>query len=129
MLNELFVYGTLRLGLKNRYTLLLAESATFLGAALVRGQLYRIADYPGLVLGDDPRDCVRGDLFRLREPDKTLALLDDYEGAEYRRVEAAVSLIDSRESLRAWTYVYDGDVTGKERIESGDFLEARAGLL
>jgi gamma-glutamylcyclotransferase (GGCT)/AIG2-like uncharacterized protein YtfP len=129
MVNELFVYGTLRLGLKNRYALLLAESATFLGAAFVRGRLYRVSDYPGLVLDDDARDCVRGDLFRLHHPDETLTLLDDYEGSDYRRVPAAVSVIDSRESLTAWTYVYNGDLAGKVRIESGDFLQTRAGLL
>jgi gamma-glutamylcyclotransferase (GGCT)/AIG2-like uncharacterized protein YtfP len=50
--------------------------------------------------------------------------LDEYEGSEpFRRVSGPV-LLDSGEWIEAQVYVYTGDTSGKERIVSGNWLNA-----
>jgi gamma-glutamylcyclotransferase (GGCT)/AIG2-like uncharacterized protein YtfP len=69
-----------------------------------------------------------GELFRLPDAAAILAVLDEHEecGAhfpppqEYRRERVKVETADG--VVEAWTYVYARDVTGLERIASGDFL-------
>jgi gamma-glutamylcyclotransferase (GGCT)/AIG2-like uncharacterized protein YtfP len=57
-------------------------------------------------------------LWRLRDADKILGELDDYEGADFSRV-----LVDVVAPARsAWIYLYNGQVDAERRIASGDFL-------
>lgn len=166
----LFVYGTLRRGSGTRIQARLEEEAAWLGPATVAGALYRVSWYPALVTlrtedavgvssgaacaagpavgSQQPKGgrCarVRGDLFRLADPQATLAWLDEYENvvpgdgraSEYRRVVEPVRLetgetaaprpgLAGRSGLRpvtAWLYRYNRPVSGLERIASGDFL-------
>ncbi|HWN70731.1 MAG TPA: gamma-glutamylcyclotransferase family protein, partial [Haliangium sp.] len=55
--------------------------------------------------------------------DAALAVLDEYEGAEYRRVLRAVTLADGSER-RAWCYVPTPALAarGGEPIPGGDWL-------
>ena len=104
----------------------LRGSARHVGPASIAGQLYRVADYPGLVPG--PLGHVHGDLFALDNEAAVLAVLDDYEECadhhpqphEYRRVRSTVRAADG--SVDAWVYVYAHDVTGLPLIADGDFL-------
>lgn len=104
----------------------LESAARYAGSATMAGALYRVADYPGFV--PDGAGLVRGDLFALPDPDGTLARLDAYEECsnqfplphEYRRERRAALTPDG--AIDAWVYVYALDVTGLERIASGDFL-------
>ena len=124
---NLFVYGTLRRCFRNEFARLLRRSARFVGYGKVKGRLYLIADYPGLV-ATAHEDWVHGEIYRLNTPAETYKLLDDYEGCgptaalphEYRRAVWPV-LIDTGEWIRACVYTYEGEVSGKERITSGDF--------
>jgi gamma-glutamylcyclotransferase (GGCT)/AIG2-like uncharacterized protein YtfP len=111
--DNLFVYGTLRRNAPNRYAALLARSGHLLGEGTVSGRLHRIADYSGLVLTDRSGDRIRGDVYRLDDPEAIYRELDTYEGCapndplphEFRRTTVAV-LLDSGEPIHASAYVY-----------------------
>jgi gamma-glutamylcyclotransferase (GGCT)/AIG2-like uncharacterized protein YtfP len=100
---------------------LLRQQAEFLGPATVQGRLYAIANYPGLILSTNRGELVTGEVYRLRDPAQTLAVLDEYERTEYERVMTDARL-DSGETTRAWVYVYRLPVEEARRIKSGDFL-------
>jgi len=124
---NLFVYGTLRRSAAHPMHALLRETATPLGDARVRGVLYRVAEYPGLVL-DAGAGWVWGELYRLRDP-AVLEQLDAYEGVgpqdpeprEYRRIRASVQRL-AAEELDAWIYEYARPTAGLPVIGSGNFL-------
>lgn len=125
---NLFVYGTLRRSAAHPMHALLRETASLLGDARVRGVLYRVAAYPGLVL-DSAAGWVQGELYRVRSLD-VLARLDDYEGAgpldpephEYRRIRTVVQQRSGPEQ-EAWLYEYAWPTAGFPIIASGDFLQ------
>ena len=104
----------------------LRNTARHVGPAIAQGMLYRVENYPGF----DTRGSrvVWGDLFALPDPETVLAALDDYEECaahfprphEYRRERLTVR--DEHGPVEAWTYIYNPDTSGLERIESGDFL-------
>lgn len=127
---NLFVYGTLRKDAGSETAHLLKQYAEFIGEGVCRGRLYKIKDYPGIVPSENPADQVRGEVFRLREPEIILPRLDQYEEcgpafpepAEYVREEQEVRL-ENGEKLLAWVYVYNRPVDGLERIASGDFMK------
>ncbi|MFZ2995669.1 gamma-glutamylcyclotransferase family protein [Sphingobium sp.] len=121
----IFVYGTLRLSFGGEMAQRLHGGARHVGRAQAKGQLYRIAEYPGFVPGEGQ---VTGDLFLLDNPARMLALLDDYEECaarfplphEYVRQLLTVQAVDG--PVDAWTYIYLRDVEGLPLIDSGDFL-------
>jgi gamma-glutamylcyclotransferase (GGCT)/AIG2-like uncharacterized protein YtfP len=132
--DHLFVYGTLMRGFDHPMAKLLSRSADFVGEAHCRGRLYRVKHYPGLVLSDDARDIVFGEVYRLRQPVELLREFDMYEACgegfaeptEYLRRMLKVTLDDgsvSEARTEAWTYVYNWPVAHLPRIVSGRFLE------
>jgi gamma-glutamylcyclotransferase (GGCT)/AIG2-like uncharacterized protein YtfP len=96
VLNLLFVYGSLRSMFDNEYARLLRASADFEREAAIRGRLQALGPYSAFVPDGDEE--VRGELYRLREPEPTLAALDDYEGEAYQRVVVEV------DGSPAWIY-------------------------
>ena len=128
--DRLFVYGTLMRGFDHPMATLLSRSADFLGTATCRGRLHLIKHYPGLVVSDDPKDIVFGELYRLRDRDALLGEFDMYEACgegfpeptEYLRQLIEVTLPDGT-TQKAWTYVYNWPVTDLPSIESGRFLD------
>lgn len=130
----LFVYGTLREDAGHEMYHVLARHAVFVGAATVRGELYSLGDYPGLVPRYDTTDLIKGEVYEIRDDalEHTLSVLDDYEGLgpdnplphEYRRQLVHVTLDDGRH-LEAWAYVVNRSLEGLGRIRSGDFAEWR----
>jgi gamma-glutamylcyclotransferase (GGCT)/AIG2-like uncharacterized protein YtfP len=129
--DRLFVYGTLMRGFDHPMATLLSRSADFLGTATCRGRLHLIKHYPGLVLSDDPKDIVFGELYRLRDRDALLGEFDMYEACgegfpeptEYLRQMLPVTHDDGTAG-EAWTYVYNWTVAGLPRIASGRFMES-----
>ncbi len=113
----LFVYGTLRSEFDNPYSRRLRAEADFVGAAEVAGALFHVAHYPGY--RPEPAGRVRGEVYRLRSPERTLADLDEYEGEEYLRVR--VRLLQPENE--AWLYQYARPVPLERRIVSGDFTQ------
>lgn len=125
---HLFVYGTLRQAFQNPAAQHLHNSADHIGQARVRGRLYRIARYPGFLPSQSENDWVHGDVYHLHSPELTYTELDKYEGCspddppphEYRRATITV-LLDSGAWLEACVYIYALEITGKQRIMSGDY--------
>ena len=127
---RLFVYGTLRENSRNDAFHLLARDATFVGRARMKGRLYDLGEYPGLVASSGADAWVRGELYSLEKPEEALSRLDCYEGCgpdaakphDFKRVELDAEL-ETGETIRAWVYVYEGSIEGKHEITSGDYLE------
>ena len=127
----LFVYGTLRRAVEAPAFALFAQHATFFDEGSVRAIMYDFGAYPGVVLSDHAEDLVQGEVYALKTPRPTLALLDRYEGvagtreddtALYERVRIAVAT-HQHSKVTAWMYVYLGPIAGRPRIDSGDYLE------
>lgn len=126
---RVFVYGTLRRGCGSGAHRRYLGNAELIGEGKVKGQLYQVDIYPGLVL-DSEDHWVLGEVYQL--PNKaTLAALDDYEGVglpfenpqEYRREVVEVAL-EGGERIKAWTYVYNWPVRNLAPIATGDFLNS-----
>ncbi len=130
----LFVYGTLRKDAGHEMYHFLASHASFVGVAAVRGNLYSLGEYPGIVPCQDTVDLVKGELYEIGTDalEDTLDLLDDYEGIgqedplshEYRQELVPVILNDGCQ-MDAWTYVLNRSLEGLRRIHSGDFVKWR----
>lgn len=112
----------------------LARAARRVGFATVRGALYDLGTYPGLVITGNDVGRVKGEVYAL-EPDAAeaaLALLDAYEGCapsdptphEYRRVHVRLTYEDGTEG-EAWTYVLNRPHSGLPRIPDGDYVAWR----
>lgn len=119
----IFVYGTLRGGGCNHFRM---AGAVRVGAGILRGRIYRIAWYPGLVL-DPAGDEVQGELYWVKMDH--LAALDAFEGLaegrteglEYRRVTASVIAEDANK-FSAWVWEWRGATSEKDRISEGNWL-------
>ena len=82
------------------------------------GRLYRVRWYPGM---RPARGCelVNGELYRLRQPLKTLGMLDAYEEG-YRR-ELHLATLETGRKCRAWVYMYRQPLPETRRIVSGEW--------
>ncbi len=129
MSDRIFVYGTLMRGFDHPMSKLLGTSADYLGEACCRGRLYMIAHYPGLLYSARDSDIVYGELFRMHDPERLLAVLDDYEGVGPEQEQPMLYLrellpvtLDDGSITEAWTYIYNRPVDETKRITSGRFL-------
>ncbi len=126
---NLFVYGSLRENFDNEFARQLRKSGRLLGRAKVRGRLYQISDYPGLVLSDVDTEWVQGEVYTLTDPKVTYRVLDEYEGCgsndplphEFERTVEPI-LLESGEWIRASIYIYTCDINHKQQISTGNFL-------
>lgn len=131
--NILFVYGTLRPGVKNSRADLFQHTAQHLGQGRVRGSLYNLGAYPGLRRSrhDDAHHpgWVIGALYQLHDPEPTLRTLDLYEGAtaqrndDYERV--LLDITSETRVVPAWTYLYRGPLHAATLIPSGDWADVQ----
>lgn len=124
----LFVYGSLRRTCSHHH--LLHDHCGFIGMASVRGCLFQVANYPGLVLSDDASKQVVGELYQVLDP-SVWAALDDYEGCSERFSEPhefvrQISEVTSEQgdALKAWLYVYNFSHEELPVITSGDFVSS-----
>jgi gamma-glutamylcyclotransferase (GGCT)/AIG2-like uncharacterized protein YtfP len=118
-MTRIFFCGTLRSDVPNsKFPQFLAGDAEFVSNAKVHGKLYDLGEYPGLILGAE--GWVIGQVFSIVNPAEVMVRLDEYEGADFKRVEAKV-LLDTGEWIDSWMYVFGGSVDGKRAIASGDF--------
>jgi gamma-glutamylcyclotransferase (GGCT)/AIG2-like uncharacterized protein YtfP len=70
---KLFVYGSLKKGYHNHFLL---EEAKFLGKKTIKGTMYSLNHFPGVVLKGESE--IEGELYEV--DDKTLNLVDRLEG-------------------------------------------------
>ncbi len=121
----LFVYGTLRPALARGEPARLIQGLRACGTATVRGLLYDLGGYPGLVPGEG---AVRGDLLEITSPEQ-LAALDAYEECDgpdplYRRELMPVVRAEGEEAF-AWVYLYARSLAAARLIPAGDYSAAR----
>ena len=116
----LFVYGTLKSAFHNRYARRLRREALLAGPATMPGRMYRIRWYPGMRPARHPEDLVTGELYRLRQPSKMLAVLDEYED-HYRR-ELRTATLASGRIHRCWVYIYRVPLLERRRVPSGEWM-------
>lgn len=128
---QLFVYGSLRSGFRSPAYEYISRYFDLVGEAKVKGKLYDLGDYPAAKPTDEDTFII-GELYKIRSENEfawAIGQLDDYEGVDvgfdetqlYRRDIAEVHIRDT--STKAWIYWYQGDVSGKPVIESGDVLQ------
>lgn len=112
-----FVYGTLRGGGSNHFRM---DGAEFVAAGMVKGRLYHIDWYPGLV-PDGNAGEVLGEVYQVSAG--ILDELDRFEGSEYRRVRVEVNCGGNHRSpFSAWLWEWLGPCAENQRIASGDWL-------
>jgi|SRR5277367_446533 len=118
----LFVYGTLKRGGKAHSQLRKENGVLFKSSARIRASLYRLhgEEYPAAVVTSAPNRFVKGDLFILHNPEKTLRDLDEFEGVDeelFRRELVDVWARGRR--IKAWAYVYARLVSESNLIPTG----------
>ena len=128
---QLFVYGSLRSGFKSPVYEYISRFFKFIGEAKVRGKLFDMGSYPAAIANNDSNFII-GELYQAKNEHEfswAIGQLDDYEGVTvepdevqlYRR-EITEVLINGQ-LTHAWIYWYNGDVSGKPVIASGDLME------
>jgi pyruvate carboxylase len=125
----LFVYGTLRRDCGNDLHRLIARNSDYVGMATYQGQMYQVADYPGIIPSEDAKDQVVGELYLLSNTIKLLNVLDEYEEFDpessekslFVREHVTVKLKD--QDITSYAYLYNKPIDQKTRIDSGDYLK------
>ena len=126
-----FVYGSLRSGFQSDAYEYISRYFNLFGEAKVKGKLFDVGSYPAAVPVHDDH-YILGELYLIENENEfswAMAQLDDYEGVVvekhetplYRREIADIYINDA--IVPAWIYWYNGDVTGKPEISSGDILD------
>jgi gamma-glutamylcyclotransferase (GGCT)/AIG2-like uncharacterized protein YtfP len=129
--NYLFVYGSLRSGFRSQAYEYISRFFVLIGEAKVKGYLVDLGGYPAGVMSIEEK-YIKGELYHIKdvtEFDWAIGQLDDYEGTSvepgqpqlYRREITDVLISD--QAIPAWIYWYNGDVSDKPVIESGDMVE------
>jgi gamma-glutamylcyclotransferase (GGCT)/AIG2-like uncharacterized protein YtfP len=128
---QLFVYGSLRSGFKSPVYEYISRFFKFIGDGKVQGRLYDMGSYPAGVPGGNDSYII-GELYQAKNEHEfswAIGQLDDYEGVSveadeiqlYRREVTAVHI--NGEVTNAWIYWYNGDVSNRSVISSGDMME------
>jgi gamma-glutamylcyclotransferase (GGCT)/AIG2-like uncharacterized protein YtfP len=128
MNNLLFVYGTL-LTEDNEYAVYLKNHSRFHSYGKIKGKLYDIGEYPGVILSSKGDEYIYGSILKLEHPEDVFPIIDDYEGYgkdqpipnEFIRLLAQVET--SHTSINCWMYVYNLPITGLKLIENGRYLK------
>ena len=111
---QLFVYGSLRSGFHSPVYEYISRFFKFIGEAKVKGKLFDMGSYPAGIPTHD--DCfIVGELYQAKNEHEfswAIGQLDDY---------AEVNL--NNNLTHAWIYWYNGDVSGRPVIASGDSME------
>lgn len=126
-MHYVFVYGTLRSACETGAHKQYLRGADFISPAKIRGQLFMVDYYPGLVLSETEHWAI-GEIYLL-EDEAQLHDLDVYEGCakkspqphEYERRMTQV-VLTSGEQMTVWAYVYQQETHDLPVISSGDFL-------
>jgi gamma-glutamylcyclotransferase (GGCT)/AIG2-like uncharacterized protein YtfP len=126
MKHILFVYGTL-LQPGNEFAAYLNKHCIYFKPAKIKGLLYDVGEYPGLIIKVDKPYWIHGSLYHIDE--KALKLIDSYEG--YGDTEELPNLFKREEhtlltgdgEIDAWLYLYNLPVDGLNLITSGNYAE------
>lgn len=127
MSGYLFVYGTLRKRVGLPLTKQVEKHWTYIATAKLPARLYDLGDYPGAIA--DRGGELIGDLYKLEDEKKVLAILDEYEGipadapdkGEFIRKKATVRLRSGR-TVQTWVYWYNQDPGIRQPVPYKDYL-------
>lgn len=129
---KLFVYGSLRSGFQSNAYHYISNYFRLLGDAKVNGNLYDLGEYPAARPAQDKDRFIIGELYDLNEKSSfawVFGQLDDYEGVIAEEGETALyyreltPVFVNGHVETAWIYWYNGDVSGKPIVPSGDIIE------
>src|SRR5438045_3803300 len=128
---QLFIYSSLRKGFHQDVFHYITQFFSFVSNAKVNGVLSMVGDYPVATpaIGDY---FIRGELYKINKEylfSWVFGQLDEYEGLDveqdeqssYRR-ELTTVYNDDGSVTNAWIYWFNGDVSGRPVISSGDIL-------
>lgn len=109
----------------------LTQHAEYIADGWFQGHMYQISYYPGVVASNNPSHRVYGEIYRLKDSQSMLTVLDDYEECstlytqptEYIRTKVNIQTIDGSILEKVWMYMYQGNVDALRLIESGDFMK------
>lgn len=98
----------------------------------MKGDLFDIGSYPGVVSSKKSKRMVVGEIYIARDKkgiDSILKILDEYEGydktspaeCEYVRTKKWVKLNTGVRRL-SWLYLYNRSVENKKHIAGGDYI-------
>jgi gamma-glutamylcyclotransferase (GGCT)/AIG2-like uncharacterized protein YtfP len=112
----LFVYGSL---MRDQPAGSILYSCECLGPASIKGfALFDLGEYPAIYpAGND--SCVRGELFRMKDPASTLARLDEYEDVPALYVREPADVECAGDIFRAWAYILTDDPKGRFSMVPG----------
>lgn len=128
MSNYLFAYGFLKTVYHgNVETKTPPMDVEFVSSGLYQGQIYRLGRYPGVVFDEKAPYRVKGEIFKMRDAQKLLPILDEYEIAaplitedpEYQRVLRPIKTESG--FMECWVYEYLKVNDQHPIIESGEF--------
>jgi gamma-glutamylcyclotransferase (GGCT)/AIG2-like uncharacterized protein YtfP len=130
--SQLFVYSSLREGFHNKAYDYISHYFSFVCNAKTKGILSDIGSHP-VCTPTLENSFIKGELYKLNDEKDfswVFGQLDDYEGVIasdgeqplYHRELTTVYQGDGN-CTQAWIYWYNGDVSGKPVIASGDVLE------
>lgn len=121
----LFVYGTLKRSTPGKRHRLLRD-ARFVNVASMSGSLYDLGRYPGVVRDPKDRGRVFGEVYEIPDDDahRALQALDKYEGSEFVRRRAYVTLRDGKRRS-AWAYVLRKRPGSARPVDSGRYARSR----
>lgn len=107
----------------------LADHAEFISNGSFQGRLYRIDWYPGAVLTSEPKDKVHGEVYKLKDPIKTLEILDEFEAFDPRNLEGSefirktVQVVtENNDPIDCEVYLFNHSIERAKWIEKGKFL-------
>jgi len=123
-----FFYGTLMAGFDRRRRAGIDRELTYRGRGRITATLFDLGLYPAAIPASE--GSVWGELYKVRDLDTVLSVLDDIEGYSpddpdrslYTRCAVDVLLADGA-SVLAWVYFYNAPLGRAPRIASGDYLE------
>lgn len=128
----LFVYGSLRSGFHHPAFEYISRHFLFVDKGKIKGIVYDIGAFPGAV-ETTLESFIVGEVYAIKNEDEfdwAIAQLDDYEGVDaeddemplFKRALTEVHLNNDKK-LQAWVYWFNGDISGKRVITSGDTLQ------
>ena len=128
---HLFVYGSLRSGFHSPAYEYMSRYFDFVGDAKVKGRLYDMVEYAAAAPSTEDYFII-GELYWIKnekEFDWAIGQLDDYEGISpepgemqlFRRELVEVYINGGK--TNSWIYWYNGDISDRPLIESGDMMQ------
>lgn len=115
------LYGSLMKSMGGLEKLCIRNELMFIDHCEIKGALYDLGHYPGLVLEDG---IVKGELYRILDL-SILNRLDRFERSNPDKPEKSLYIRTSvtliRPEQQAWVYVYNQRLKAVQRIESGDW--------